>query len=265
MTPPSLVPGAYGNKVKTDRRDSRKLAAYLSHELLKRVYVPSAEERGHRQVIRTRRQLIADRKRKQNQITSFLEQHGLPMPNRPGKWTKQYVAQLHCIRFTDRYLAVCFHQLLDGYKNADQQVGEQTDLVKDLSKTDRYRDLVAILTTLPGIGILGAMEILLELQDVERFRTADQLAAYVGLTPSQFSSGEHVRMGRITRIGKAHLRGVLIEAAWVFIRKDADMRRTYERIRARAGAKRAIVAVARRLLIRARSMIIHRTKYAVNT
>lgn len=262
VTPPSLIPGEYGNRVKTDRRDSKKLALYLAKGLLKRVYVPSEEERCHRQVIRTRRQLTADRIRKQSQIKAFLAQHDLPLPEARCAWTKQYVGQLHKIMFKDRWLRMSFKQLLTAYDQSDTHVREQTDLLKALSKTNLYRERVAILTSIPGIGTISAMELLLELQDVERFRTAGQLAAYVGLTPSQFSSGENVRMGRITRIGKSHLRATLIEAAWILIRKDAEMAKTYAQIQYRAGGKRAIVAIARRLLVRARSMLRSKSSYA---
>ena len=111
--------------------------------------------------------------------------------------------------------------------------------------------------------MIAAMEMLLELQDVERFRRADQLAAYVGLTPSQYASAEKVRMGRITGIGKNSLRATLVEAAWRLITKDSRMREKYERIKARAGAKRAIVAVARNLLLRARRLLLDGQIYRV--
>jgi len=101
------------------------------------------------------------------------------------------------------------------------------------------------LCSIPGIGNLTAMEILLELQDVSRFRRADQLAAYVGLTPSQFSSADKIRMGRITRAGKNTVRSALVESCWLLIRKDKAMQKKYEQIKARAGGKRAIVAVSR--------------------
>jgi len=262
VTPPSLVPGEYGNRVKTDRRDSYKLAMYLAKGMLKRVYVPTPEERGHRQVIRTRRQLIGDRKRKQSQIKSYLTQHGIPFPSVVGKWTKRFVENLKRIRFVDRWLGKSFEQLMRAYEFVDEQVEEQTKLLKELAKNDKYCERVAILLSIPGIGIISAMELLLELQDVARFRTAGQLAAYVGLTPSQFSSGGRVRMGRITRIGKQQLRAILIEAAWILVRKDKKVNETYNRIRAHAGAKRAIVAIARRLLLTSRSMIINNVQFA---
>ena len=261
VTPPSLVPGEYGNRVKTDRRDSRKLALYCAKGFLKCVYVPTAEERSHRQVIRTRRQFVNDRIRKQNQIKSFLTQYGIPFPDVGGKWSKQYVAKLNCIRFNDRWLQKSFENLIQAYEFVDRQIEEQTNLLKELAQEERYREPVAILRSIPGIGIISAMEMLLELQDVERFGKADQLAAYVGLTPSQFSSGDRVRMGRITRIGKQHLRALLVEAAWTFIRKDTSANEIYTSIRARAGSKRAIVAVARRMLLLGRRLLINHKKY----
>jgi len=261
VTPPSLVPGEYGNRVKTDRRDSRKLALYCAKGFLKGVYVPTVEERSHRQVIRTRRQLVNDRIRKQNQIKSFLTQYGIPLPDVVGKWSKQYMEKLNCLRLHDRWLQKSFMELIRAYEFVDGQIEEQTNLLKELSKEERYRERVAILRSIPGIGIIGAMEMLLELQDVERFSTADQLAAYVGLTPSQFSSGDHVHMGRITRIGKHQLRALLIEAAWILVRKDVKANETYKRIRARAGSKRAIVAIARHLLIVGRRLLMNNTMY----
>ena len=91
-----------------------------------------------------------------------------------------------------------FNQLLDQYEFLCAQIDKQTQLLKQLAQLPLYRDRVKILCAIAGIGILTAMEILLELQDVSRFRRPEQLAAYVGLTPSQFSSADKIRMGRIT-------------------------------------------------------------------
>ena len=101
----------------------------------------------------------------------------------------------------------------------------------------------------------------MELQDVACFRRADQLAAYVGLTPSQYSSADKVRMGRITAIGKNQLRGTLVEVAWRLIGKDRAMRRKYERIKVRSGSKRAIIAIARNLMVRIRRILLNNEPY----
>ncbi len=108
------------------------------------------------------------------------------------------------------------------------------------------------------------MELLLELQDVSRFRRAEQLAAYVGLTPSQYSSADKVRIGRITGIGKNTLRAILVEASWKLITKDQVMHQKYERIKIRSGGKRAIVAVARTLLLRMRRILLAKQAYTLD-
>ena len=262
VTPPSLVPLEYGNRVKTDRRDSRKLAHLLAKGLLKRVWVPTKEERYHRQVPRRRRQLIGDRVRTQNRIKSELTFYGIDLPTPKGKWTQIYFDNLRRVRFRNRWMQESFNRLLEQYDFLSVLINKQTRILKDLAKTPLYRERVKILTSIPGVGVITAMEILLELQDVARFRRADQLAAYVGLTPSQYTSADKVRMGRITGIGKNSVRVALVEASWWLIRKDKFMRIKYEEIKARAGAKRAIVAVARHLLVRMRRMLLDNSPYA---
>jgi len=263
VTPPSLLPQEYGNRVKTDRRDSRKLAHLLAKEMLKRVWVPSEEERYHRQVSRRRRQLIGNRVRNQNRIKAELRLYGIDIGGCERKWSKVYVGNLRRIRFKNRWMQESFNRLLEEYEFLSEQIDKQTLLLKELSETELYRDRVGILRSIPGIGLIAAMEFLLELQDVARFRRAAQLAAYVGLTPSQYSSGEKTRMGRITGIGKGDLRGILVEAAWFLIRKDRKMAERYTTIKIRSGAKRAIVAIARILLLRMRRMLLDKTPYAL--
>jgi transposase len=156
-----------------------------------------------------------------------------------------------------------FNRLLELYHFLDKQIVKQTKLLFELSETELYRERVQILLTIPGIGMLGAMELLLELQDVTRFRRADQLAAYVGLTPSQYTSADKVRMGRITCMGKDTLRAMLVQASWALIRKDGVMREKYERLKAGSGAKRAIVGIARTLLIRMRRLLLDKNPYVI--
>lgn len=172
------------------------------------------------------------------------------MPSPTGQWTKTYVENLHGLHFNDHWMRESFERLLEEYQSLTSQVQRQTMLLSELAESPDYRERVNILKSVPGIGLIAAMELLLELQGVDRFRRADQLAAYVGLTPSQYSSADKVRMGRITGIGKSSLRATMVEVAWRLIARDAAMREKYERIKARAGSKRAIVAIARMTLLR---------------
>jgi transposase len=263
VTPPSLVPQEYGNRVKTDRRDSSKLAHLLAKGMLKRVWVPSEEELYHRQVIRRRRQLIRDRVRTQSRIKAELSFYGIHLEEPKGRWTQIYFANLRRVNFGNRWMQESFNRLIEQYEFLRAQIDKQTQLLRELSETSLYRERVEILQSIPGIGIISAMELLLELQDVSRFRRAEQLAAYVGLTPSQYSSADKVRMGRITGIGKNTLRAILVEASWTLINKDQEMRQKYDRIKIRSGGKRAIVAIARTLLLRMRRMLMDGQAYAL--
>jgi transposase len=243
VTPPSLIPQEHGNRVKTDRLDSRKLARLLAKGLLKSIWVPSAKERFHRQVIRE------------------LCFYGIDLPTPRSKWSQVYFTNLQRIKFKNHWMQKSFNQLLEQYEFLCAQIDKQTQLLKQLAQLPLYRDRVKILRSIPGIGILTAMEILLELQDFSRFRRAEQLAAYVGLTPSQYSSADKIRMGRITGAGKNTVRSALVESCWQLIRKDKVMREKYEQIKARAGGKRAIVAVSRKLILCIRRLLLDNRPY----
>ena len=122
--------------------------------------------------------------------------------------------------------------------------------------------LPAALSWKTGIGTVSAMEILVELPRIERICTHEELASYLGLTPSEYSTGEHIRHGRISRCGNARVRTALVEASWKLITKDSSMREKYERIKYRRGAKRAIVAIARMLSARIRAILLANAPYS---
>ena len=261
VTPPSLVPTESGNRVKTDRRDSRKLAWYLDKGLLKRVWVLRAEQRAHRQLIRTRRQIVEHRSDVMRQIKSLLLFHGIETPADIAQgWSGRFIGWLRIVE-CDQAIRYCLDTLIELYRHLTEQVKQLTREVVQLSCRGEYAERVWLLRSIPGIGVLSAMELLLELQEVDRFASADKLAAYVGLTPSQYSSGEHIRMGRLTHAGNHRLRTLLVECSWILIGKDPLLRKTYEAIKQRRGAKRAIIAIARRLIIRIRSMLLHNERY----
>ncbi len=265
VTPPSLAPRMGGN-VKTDRRDSKKLASMLVNGFLKRVYVFSPEERADRELVRTRNQIERHRKRVQSQIKSKLLFYGVKTPEwlKDGKWSQRYVKWLEGIECEHELVKTSMDCLLELFRHLDQQYKEMTRRVKELAKSERYKKRVQILTSVPGIGILTAMTLLVELQGMERFKTADEIASYLGLTPSQYSTSDKVRFGHITRCGNSHVRQALIESSWTLIRYDKAMEVKYERLRQQVGnSKKAIVGIARTLSIRIRRLLLDEREYVL--
>jgi len=138
------------------------------------------------------------------------------------------------------YLHGSLKALLDLYEYLNAEKKRLTSDVLKLAQKEKYAQRVSLLTTIPGIGPLSAIEILVEIQDITRFKTADALAAFLGLTPSQYSNGEYIRMGHITQAGNDRVRTNLVESSWTLIGKDPGLRSKYDRIKQRRGGKRAI-------------------------
>jgi len=264
VAPPSLIPVESGNKVKTDKRDSRKLAKLLERNMLKKVYVLSEEDRANRELLRTHRQLIEHRSDVMRQIKSKLLFHGIksPFPQRQS-WTQRYVKWLRELHFEHEEVKVSCNTLLDLYGYLSSQVIRISKEVIALSQSDKYSEKVKLLRSVPRTEILIGMELLVELADVERFKTADEIASFMGLTPSEYSTGPYVRQGRITRCGSTRATVCLVESSWHLIVKDPFWRAKYMKLKYRRGSKRAIIAIARNLIIRIRRILLDNEPYEV--
>ena len=238
------------SRVKTDKRDSLKIAAHLSEGKLRSVYVPTVEQEDNRTVTRLRDNVCKQKSRIANQIKSLLFLHGLiPADNKKKvslKWIRG-LSQLEMtpgVKFSIEMLATMWLQLDAKIKEIDMEIKKQA--VKDRIIDGMYQ-------TASGIGPTSARVLANELGDLQQFKNERQLFSYIGFTPSEHSSGEHTRQGHITKQGKSIVRKILVQAAWVAIRHDKELQIIYERIAAKSGAKRAIVAVARRLIGRIRA------------
>lgn len=256
VTPPNLILTESGRRVKTNTIDSRKLALYLEKGMLKRVAVPSKQMRQHRNVVRVRRQLLRAQKALQSQIRAILLFYGLEIDYPKGRWPNYFVENLRRLRFDSPEMTQSFQILLDQYQTTRQNLVAQTRLIRQLANLPEYQAQVKLLTTIPGMGTLSAMEILTEAYEIERFPSAEKIASYVGLTPSEDSTGQHERKGHITAAGNAALRGLLVELAWRAIRRDGVLFDRFSRIAQRRGRKIAIVATARTLIVRIRRVLI---------
>jgi transposase len=260
MTPPSLIPVQLGERVKTDRRSSQKLAELLRVGMLKSVHDLKPDEYENRELVRTREQLIEHRSDISRQIKSKLLFHGIEKPKDLGEdWSNMYLVWLENGPSGKKTLDKSIGSLIQIYKDIQNQVRNLDEEIRALAKTKEYVDSFNILHSTKGVGVLTAMTILLEIPRMaERFVDECELGKYVGLVPWEKSTGETICKGGITRTGNRHVRRILVEASWTVIRYDKNLGAVYERIsksRPKAGGKVAIVAVARRLLIRMRAML----------
>lgn len=262
---PSLIPVQSGNRVKTDRRDSRKLAQLLASGMLKPVHVLSEEQRAHRDLLRARRQLVEHRSSVRRQIKAKLLFFSVTVPQADTRsWSRQLRNTLRQMDYPHAELRASIRSLLNTYEFLSLEIVSLTKDAIALSRTQAYKESVEILLTVPGIGRLTAMEILTELGDITRFHSNDSVSCFVGLTPSEYSSGEQIRQGRITRCGNKRVRTALIQSSWSLIRRDGEMRRKFRGICKRRGSKRAITAVARNLAGRIRTILLRKESYAVS-
>ena len=241
---------AVGDRVKTDKRDSLKLAVQLSVGRLQGNFVPSKEREDFRAVTRLRETFLKHRIRIGSQLKAVLFQQGMiPFDHTQKtsvKWIKSILAMEMSldIRYTVEQYANLWLHITEKITEIDVRLKRQAQEDNHLEK---------IYKSAPGIGPLAARILANELGDMSQFSNERKLFSYVGVTPSEHSSGEHVRQGHITRQGKAVLRKVLVQSAWIAIRYDYSLFQIYQRIAKTRGGKRAIVAVARHLIGRIRS------------
>jgi transposase len=249
---PSRVERAPGLQVKTDRVDVGKLARKLEKGDLQAIYIPSRRVHEQRQLGRTYAQSIKERKRAQIRLRSLMQEHGRLGPQPAAGWMV-YSAWLDAQELPEPVrLCVQAHQELRAV--ADQQAKRMNAELYKVARSAEYRPLVAALSAQPGVGWQSAIRLILELGDIDRFPTTDALPHYLGLTPSQYSSGELDHRGHTLKCGPGVLRALLIQCAWSAVRRgrDRDLTECFARLAPRIGRKRAIVAVARKLAIQLR-------------
>jgi transposase len=260
VTPPSKLPQAPGERVKTDQRDARKLAHLLSGGLLRAVPVPERQKREDRDLLRTRTQLVDQRRRIFLQIQSKLRFHGMTIRCRLVVTRKNRELILN---YTGISLSLrqSFEYLLNSYDYYTESLKKIRCAVLALSESEAYRNGVRVLKSIPGVGVLTALSFLLEMPEMKAFESNEKVGSYLGLTCSEYSSGESQRQGRITRCGNGRIRGLLVQSAWKLIVGDGAMKHFYERLKRKRGGKRAIIAVARKLSGRMRTVLLRNEPY----
>ncbi len=210
---PSLIPVKPGERVKTDRRDARKLALLFRACTLTEVYPPSPDQEAIRDLCRCREAAKRDLLRARHRLSKFLLRRGFIW--RDGEaWTARHWAWIRGVEmehWADRHTLESYQQVVE------QIVARVSDLervIEEAGQQEPYRRTVNALRCYRGINTITAVTLAAELHGIERFHTPRELMAYLGLTPSVHSSGGKTHRGKITKTGNAHARRVLVEAAW---------------------------------------------------
>jgi transposase len=212
---PSLVPMKAGDRVKTDRRDAVKLARFLRSGDLTEVYVPDAATEAMRDLERARDDAKRAELVARHQLGKFLLRHGRRWPHR-STWSAKHLDWIRKQRFEIEAQQRVLEDYLKAVEDIQARVAKLTASIVELVETWSLGPVVKALQALRGVSIINATTIVAELGDLRRFETAPKLMGYLGLVPSEHSSGESKTRGRITRTGNGHVRSALVEAAWCY-------------------------------------------------
>lgn len=245
---PAHIPVEVGNRIKTDRRDSLKLATTLEAGLLRPVFIPPMRQRADRELVRQRDRLQRHRRAAMIRLRAFFLTYAIACPYPAGRpWRGPLQRWLRDLKLEDESLQQVLDESRGLFFDLETRLRDLEKRLRAMAHAEPYAASTELLTSIPGIAEINALTLAVELGDLRRFQSGESLSAYLGLTPSEYSSGDKVRHGRITRCGNRLVRTLLVEASWVVIRKDERLRAVYQKLKRTRGAKRALVAVARRL------------------
>jgi transposase len=246
---PASIEVAANDKVKTDKRDCQKIAVQLAAGRLKGIFVPSECAEQQRLLTRTREQLVNERTRLGQQFKSRLYQFGYIAFDNDKTLSQKFMDG-----FLEMELPKPLKESLSTIGKVWKFINEEIKTIEKKMNEQAQSDKNEIIyRSVPGIGPISSRILSNELGDMSQFRNERALFSHTGMTPSEFSSGPNRRQGHITRQGSSRLRWILTEAAWQAIRKDQKLANDFERISLKAGKKKAIVAVARKLIGRVRA------------
>jgi transposase len=212
---PSLIPKCRGDRIKTNRRDAVSLARLHRAGELTADWVPDDAHEAMRDLVRARESAHNALKKARQQLQSFLLRHGRIYPGRTP-WTRAHSRWLAAQSFTHPAHHIVLAEYIQAIEDADVRENRLTQQVAEMAASWSMAPVVEAYQAMRGIAFINAVTFVVEIGDVRRFETAPQLMAYLGLVPSESSTGERVKRGGITKAGNMRARRVLIEGAWTY-------------------------------------------------
>ena len=269
VMPPSSIPKPADSRVKTNRIDSERIANCLRSGEARAIRVPDESYRELRHLISIREQYVNDARITKQRIKALLLYTHTDVETDDAKecWSAGYIAKLKTIETTPA-IRERLDLLLEDLAYSRAQIARVIKSLKSFcsnhEEIDQYR---SYLQTIPGIGFQTALTLLARIGNPKALTNVRELDGFFGLVPTEHSTGESVHRGNITHLGNHYTRTLLIEASWVAIRHDTEMSQFYNRIRSRhhpsCAAKKAIVAVARKLTLRIYSVLTEGRPYTL--
>ena len=251
---------------KSDKTDARKLCHHLQSRKMKSLYVPDLLWEHARSLVRAREKIVRNQTRCKNRIWQLLHFSGLSVPKAyeaQQYWGKGFVQSLQTIDCGSEALKTTLGLYIKDYEQTRSLLLEATRELRKLCAQEAYAGAIALLRSIPGIGVINAAVILFELQDITRFKHLDQLYSYAGLVPDTNDSGEKQRTRGITIRTNQYLRSALVESSWAVIRKDPALLMKYKDYSKRMNGNKAIVRIAKHLLARINFVLKNKKQYEI--
>ena len=268
MLHPGNIEKAPKDRVKTNRLDSLKILDQLQGGRLKGIRVPTESYRQLRHLTCLRQQYAQDQRRAKQRIEALLTFESISIPLNGKRWSSRHLQILKELPMeTTRRFRL--DSLLEDLNYARQQLLKVHRQLRDFCRqAPEIHKNIQLLRSIPGFGFVVPAYLLGRIGDPAHLRSVRELGAFAGVVPSEHSTGNRTQKGPITHMGDPTLRGLLVEAAWIAIRKDTQLRQFYDRIRTKnrgeKGPRIAIVAVARKLAYRAHRILKEQRPYVIH-
>lgn len=212
---PTLIPKKSGDRVKTNRRDALGLAKLLRAGELTAVWVPDARHEAMRDLSRTRGAAVEDLRSKRQQVSSFLLRQGVHYPGKKT-WTKTHMRWLASQKIAHLEQRIAFEEMMLAVREAQERIERLEQAIRTAVPDWSLAEVVTALMAMRGIDLVAATTFLAEIGDLSRFQTPRELMAYLGLVPSEQSTGDTVKRGHITKTGNRRARRILVECSWSY-------------------------------------------------
>lgn len=226
---PSLLPRKPGDRIKTDNRDALMLAKTLRNQELVPIHIPEKSDEAVRDFLRMVDDMRKDVKRHKQRLLQFLLRLGFKYDSGKSSWTGTHRTWMKSLDFEQENHRWVFKEYYNTVCEAEEKIKILNEKIEELSAEKRYQERVSQLRCFKGIDTLTALTFVAEIGDFRRFGTAQKFMAYLGLVPSEYSSGEKRRVGGITKAGNSRLRRLLIESSWHYRSYQPSKRLTQRR------------------------------------